>query len=61
MRTGILSEKERETIRSYLKEGIKLNGFTVLRYRIKKSLPTIEEDLELIRAFLEKIEKPGSG
>ena len=57
MRSGLLSNKERETIKTYLKEGVRLHGFTVLRYRIKKSLPLIEEDLGLIRSFLEKVDR----
>jgi hypothetical protein len=61
MRSGLLSNKERETIRGYLEKGLRLNGFTVLKYRIKKSLPIIEEDLALVKEFLGKIEKPGSG
>jgi hypothetical protein len=53
MRTAILSDNERKLIKIYLKEKIKLDGFTVLRYRIKRDMPKINEDLKLINKFIE--------
>lgn len=56
MRTYILSENERKIIKTYLETGLNLNGFNVLRLRIKRSLPQLEEDLKLIKKFIEKLE-----
>lgn len=56
MRTYILSQNERKIIETYLKAGLNLNGFNVLRLRIKRALPQLEDDLILIKKFLEKIE-----
>lgn len=56
MRTYILSENERRIIETYLKMDMNLNGFNVLKLRIKRALPQLEEDLKLIKKFLEKVE-----
>ena len=58
MRSYILSKKERKILETYLESGLNLNGFNVLKLRLKKFLPLLEEDLELIKKFLKKIEKP---
>lgn len=58
MRTYILSENERRIIETYLKMDMNLNGFNVLKLRIKRALPQLEEDLKLIKKFLEKVETP---
>ncbi len=57
MRTAILSDNERGLIRRYIKDKTKLDGFTVLKSRIKRDLDQIKKDLELIDQFLKEIEK----
>ena len=54
MRTAILSEKERDIIDTYLSQHLKLEGFSVLRYRIKRHIATIKNDLKIIEKFLER-------
>ena len=56
MRTYILSENERRIIEIYLKMNMNLNGFNVLKLRITRSLPRLEEDLNLLKEFLKKVE-----
>lgn len=53
MRTAILSSHEREIIRRFMEEKERLNGINTLRFRIREHLPQIEEDLELIKRFME--------
>ena len=52
MREYILTENDRKLIKSVL-EGAPLNGFRVLKYYAKRALPQLEEDLELVKKFLE--------
>ena len=56
MRAYILSRNERKIIETYLETELNLNGFNVLRLRIKRALPQLEEELILIRKFLKKLE-----
>jgi len=56
MRTYILSPHERKIIETFMETGLNLNGFNVLRLRIKRALPRLEEDLNLIKEFIEKFE-----
>ena len=56
MRTALLSDNERALIHRYLLDKTKLDGFTVLRYRIKRDIPKIDEDRKLIDQFLHEIE-----
>lgn len=56
MRTYILSENERKIIETYMETGLNLNGFNVLKLRITRALPQLEEDLKLIKKFIEKFE-----
>ena len=55
MREYILTEKDRKTIQFYLEQGLKLNGFGVLRIRVRRAMPRLEEDMELLRRFNEKL------
>jgi hypothetical protein len=57
MREYILTQREREILKTYLKKGIKLNGFSVLILRLRRSSKVLMEDLELIKSALEKIEE----
>lgn len=56
MRTGLLSDHERNLIYRYLKDNLRLNGFAVLKHLCVKHLPQIKEDLALINIFLTRIE-----
>lgn len=44
-------------IEKYLEEGIRLNGFNVLKLRMIKALPQLKKELELIELAIEKLEK----
>jgi hypothetical protein len=55
MRQHLLAATERKIILEYLKTGKKLDGFRVVLHRCRKTnMKPINEDLELIRKFLEK-------
>ena len=56
MRTYILSGNERKIIETFIERGLNLNGFNVLRLRIKRAYPQLEDDLNLMKRFLEKLE-----
>jgi hypothetical protein len=56
MREYILTEKERKIVKMYLKEGYDLNGFNVLKIRIKRAIPLLKEDFELINSFMERLD-----
>ena len=56
MRNYILTEKEREILKVFLENGLKLDGFSVLILRLKKAEKSLKEDLELIDATLKKLE-----
>ena len=51
MREYILTEHEREIIRRVL-NGERPDGFRVIKLRTLKALPTLEDDLKLIKEFL---------
>lgn len=55
MREYILTEKDRQTIQVYVEKGLKLNGFGVLRIRVRRAIPTIEKDMKLLRNFIKKL------
>ena len=49
MRSYILTDHERETIKLYKDQGLKLNGFRQMRYEASKiDTAQLEEDLELL-------------
>lgn len=54
MRMYILTQKERDTLEAFVKSGVKLNGFSVLKLRLKKAQITLEKDLKLIQSVLQK-------
>lgn len=54
MRTYILTDYDKKIIRAFLENDLNLNGFNVLKLRLTRALPRLEEDLALIRRFLEK-------
>ena len=54
MREYILTEKEREIIGSFLKKGVKLDGFRMLLLRAKRNYRRLKADLELIEKMMEE-------
>lgn len=57
MRQYILSPQEKEVIQEYLATGKKLEGFKVILHRAKNiDGQTVNNDLELIKKFLAKVE-----
>ena len=57
MREYILTERERKILETFIKEGIKLDGFSVLALRLERSNKKLIEDIELIKAALKKLGK----
>ena len=57
MREYILTEREREILKTFIETGLKLNGFSVLTNRLKRANKRLMEDMELIRSALEKLEQ----
>jgi hypothetical protein len=55
MREYILTERERKILKTFVNEGIKLNGFTVLVLRLRRASKTLRQDMELVNATLEKL------
>lgn len=57
MREYILTPREKEILKTYVESGIKLNGFSVLALRLKRAGKTLLEDIELVKAALDKLDK----
>ncbi|MDR2699260.1 MAG: hypothetical protein LBC12_00305 [Nitrososphaerota archaeon] len=58
MTTYCLTKREREIMQEYLTTGKRLQDFRVLTHRTKKlDMQQIEQDMELIKQFLAKIDK----
>jgi hypothetical protein len=57
MRNYIFTEKEKEIIRMFLEDGIRLEGFTVLKNRFSKATVLLAPDLHLVSKFYEAIKK----
>jgi len=57
MREYILTERERKILETFIKQGIKLDGFSVLALRLERSNKKLIEDIELIKAALKKLGK----
>jgi len=55
MRSYVLTEVEREIIKRYLKDGTHLDGWTTLKWRVEQFFPRLEEDMELVKGFIEKL------
>jgi hypothetical protein len=56
MREYILTQREREILKTFIENGVKLNGFSVLAIRLKRASKRLLDDVELIRASLRKLE-----
>lgn len=59
MREYILTQREREILKTFVETGVKLNGFSVLAIRLKRANKKLSDDMKLIKASLEKLEKKG--
>ena len=57
MREYIFTEKDRQIIQVYLEKDLKLNGFGVLIIRVKRAIPTLEKDIELLKNFIKKLKE----
>jgi hypothetical protein len=57
VRGYILTERERKILKAYVKEGVKLDGFSVLSLRLKRASSTILSDVDLVKKTLEKLKK----
>lgn len=55
MRGYILTEHEREILETYLEKAIKLDGFRVLVFRIRKSHERLRDDIKLVEAVLSRV------
>ena len=56
MREYILTPREREILKTFVESGVKLNGFSVLAIRLKRASKRLLEDIELVKASLEKLD-----
>jgi hypothetical protein len=56
MREYILTRREREILEAFVKNGLKLNGFSVLSIRLKRAYKRLSEDFKLMDAALQKLE-----
>ena len=55
VRSYILTEREREILRAYLDQGLRLEGFRELKFHLSHlDLNIIEKDRELVVKFLDK-------
>ena len=55
MHKAILSDKERQIIKCYLETGEKVQGFRMLKVRLKRKYKRIREDFELIEKMRKEI------
>ena len=54
MKTGLLTDKEREILEYYLKTGFKMDGLSALIFEFKSTRKKIEQDLKLVAKVLAK-------
>ena len=57
MRNYILTDNDKEIIRLYLLEGLKLEGFAQLKLRTYQALPEIIRDIALVMPFWDAIKE----
>jgi len=55
MRSYIFTEKERKMLKKWLNEDLKLNGFAVLKHRIRRTYDRLREDYKLLEAAINKL------
>jgi len=56
VREYVLTSRERKILEAFIESGVKLDGFSVLAIRLKRASRRLMEDLELIKAALNKLE-----
>jgi hypothetical protein len=56
MQRYILSDWEKKIINEYLTTGVKLDGFRIVIFRIKKHRERIESDYNMLQQFMENVE-----
>ena len=56
MREYILTSRERKILETFVEEGLKLDGFSVLAIRLKRAGRRLMEATELIKEALKKLE-----
>ena len=54
VRAYILTKREREILKRFVKTGEKINGFTVLLHYLKKYKDQLDEDMNLIKLAIER-------
>jgi hypothetical protein len=52
MRGYLLTPRERKILETYVEEGVKLDGFSVLAIRLRRAEKSLNEELELIERAL---------
>jgi hypothetical protein len=57
LRQRILTDREREILETYIREGVKLDGFSVLKFRSQRFGAKLKEELDLIQAALKRSEE----
>lgn len=55
VREYLLTSRERRILEAFVENGVKLDGFSVLTIRVKRASQRLTEDLELIKAALNKL------
>jgi len=56
MRSYIITRREREIIKAFLERGERLEGYRMLVSRVRKlDLKDVDQQVQMIKAFLEKI------
>jgi len=56
LRQRILTDRERDILETYIREGVRLDGFSVLKLRSQRFGAKLKEELDLIQASLRKFE-----
>ena len=57
MKAHVLTPKQKEIMNEFITTGKKLEGFYVVVHRVKKNLPIVEEEINLIREFKQALDK----
>ncbi len=55
MHTALFSAKERLIIKEYLEKGTKMQGFRLIKHRVKQNKSKIIDDYTLMTKFAEKL------
>jgi len=55
MRGYLLTPREREILETYVEDGVKLDGFSVLVIRLRRAEKSLKEEFELIEDALRRM------